>query len=167
MPAGAIHVVVLEERRGRQHDVGEPGGVGHELLVHADEKIVAQEAGAHGPGVRAHDGRIHVLHQHRGDRRAVAEIGAVASEDRPGARLVEHADRWVKPEPWDLGVFACAGLELARKRYLILKSRMYYRPVFAPLAGVIIECASAGVCSSDFSLFDYRKLTRPIYPLDE
>ena len=69
-------------------------------------------------------------------------------------------------EPWDLGVFGCVGLDPARKRYLILKSRMYYRPVFAPLAAAIIECASAGVCSSDFSLFDYRKLRRPIYPLD-
>ena len=70
-------------------------------------------------------------------------------------------------EPWDLGVFACVGLEPAAKRYLILKSRMYYRPVFAPLAGAIIECASAGVCSSDFALFDYRKVRRPVYPLDQ
>jgi len=69
-------------------------------------------------------------------------------------------------EPWDIGVFACVGLEPARKRYLILKSRMYYRPVFAPLATTIIECASAGVCSSDFSLFRYRNVRRPIYPLD-
>ena len=69
-------------------------------------------------------------------------------------------------EPWDLGVFTCVGLDPARKRYLILKSRMYYRPVFAPLAAAIVECASAGVCSSDFALFKYRKLRRPIYPLD-
>lgn len=47
-----------------------------------------------------------------------------------------------------------------------LKSRMYYRPVFAPLAAAIIECASAGVASSDFSLFDYKHLRRPIYPFD-
>ncbi len=69
-------------------------------------------------------------------------------------------------EPWDLGVFACAGLDPAQERYLILKSRMYYRPVFAPLASTIIECASVGVCSSDFSLFDYHRVRRPIYPLD-
>ena len=75
--------------------------------------------------------------------------------------ITEHTQ-----EPWDLGVFACVGLDPARQRYLILKSRMYYRPVFAPLAGTIIECASAGVCSSDFSLFHYRKLRRPVYPLD-
>ena len=69
-------------------------------------------------------------------------------------------------EPWDLGVFTCAGLDPTQERYLILKSRMYYRPVFAPLASTIIECASVGVCSSDFSLFAYRHVRRPIYPLD-
>ncbi|MDB5810570.1 MAG: microcystin degradation protein MlrC [Betaproteobacteria bacterium] len=69
-------------------------------------------------------------------------------------------------EPWDLGVFSCVGLNPMHERYLILKSRMYYRPVFAPLATTIIECASVGVCSSDFSLFDYRRVRRPIYPLD-
>jgi microcystin degradation protein MlrC len=69
-------------------------------------------------------------------------------------------------EPWDLGVFTSAGMDILRERYLILKSRMYYRPVFAPLAATIIECASAGVCSSDLSLFDYRKLRRPLYPFD-
>ena len=35
---------MLGEHRRRQHDVGELGGVGHELLVDADEQIVAQEA---------------------------------------------------------------------------------------------------------------------------
>ncbi len=70
-------------------------------------------------------------------------------------------------EPWDLGVFSCVGLDPAHKRYLILKSRMYYRPVFAPLATTIIECASAGVAASDFARFRYTKLRRPIYPFDD
>ncbi len=70
-------------------------------------------------------------------------------------------------EPWDLGVFACVGMQPGRERYLILKSRMYYRPVFAPLASTIVECASGGVCSSDFSLFRYERVRRPVYPLDD
>jgi microcystin degradation protein MlrC len=70
-------------------------------------------------------------------------------------------------EPWDLGVFTCVGLNPARKRYLILKSRMYYRPVFAPLAATTIECASVGVASSDFPLFHYAQVRRPIYPFDD
>lgn len=69
-------------------------------------------------------------------------------------------------EPWDIGVFTCAGIDPAACRYLILKSRMYCRPVFQPMAHATIECASLGVTSSDLSLFGFGKLQRPIYPLD-
>ncbi len=69
-------------------------------------------------------------------------------------------------EPWDVGVFACVGLDPAAKRYLILKSRMYYRPVFGPMAAAVIECASAGCCASDLSQYAFGRLRRPIYPLD-
>ncbi|WP_048648500.1 M81 family metallopeptidase [Nitratireductor soli] len=69
-------------------------------------------------------------------------------------------------EPWDKGVFACAGLDPAASRYLILKSRMYCRPVFEPMARTVIECGSAGVTSSKLGLFAFKHLARPIYPLD-
>ena len=42
--AGGVDVVMLEERRRRQHDVGHRRGLGHELLVDADEEIVARKA---------------------------------------------------------------------------------------------------------------------------
>ena len=70
-------------------------------------------------------------------------------------------------EPWDQGVFRSVGIDPARKRYLLLKSRMYYRPVFLPLAKGVVECSGAGVTTSDYWRFDYRKVRRPIYPLDE
>jgi microcystin degradation protein MlrC len=69
-------------------------------------------------------------------------------------------------EPWDIGVFACAGVDPLAARYLILKSRMYCRPVFEPVSSALIECASAGVTSSNYDLFPFRKLSRPVYPLD-
>ncbi|MEO7729067.1 MAG: M81 family metallopeptidase [Burkholderiales bacterium] len=90
-------------------------------------------------------------------------MGRTVLFDTGAARIVVTEQT---QEPWDMGVFSCTGLVATRERYLILKSRMYYRPVFAPLAATIIECASAGVCSSDFSLFDYRNLRRPVYPFD-
>ena len=43
MAAAAIEIVMFEKHRGGQDDVGELGRVGHELLVHGDEKIIAQE----------------------------------------------------------------------------------------------------------------------------
>ena len=70
-------------------------------------------------------------------------------------------------EPWDRGVFTSAGIDPARKRFLLLKSRMYFRPVFLPIAKGMVFCDSLGVGSSDWTLFEYKKLRRPIYPLDE
>jgi microcystin degradation protein MlrC len=69
-------------------------------------------------------------------------------------------------EPWDVGVFACVGLDPTAQRFLLLKSRMYCRPVFGPLAQALVECDSPGVTSSDYGLFPFSKVRRPVYPLD-
>jgi len=71
-------------------------------------------------------------------------------------------------EPYDLGVFTSLGLDPASKAFLILKSRMYCRPVFVPVSKGLEECDSdsGGPTSSNFDLFPIRKVRRPIYPLD-
>ncbi|WP_134500626.1 M81 family metallopeptidase [Microvirga pakistanensis] len=70
-------------------------------------------------------------------------------------------------EPWDLAVFTSVGLDPRACRTLILKSRMYCRPVFEPIAKAVVECASRGVTSSDYELYRFEKLARPIYPLQD
>lgn len=69
-------------------------------------------------------------------------------------------------EPLDLGVFTSAGVDPRAFDYLILKSRMYCRPSFVPLASAVVECDSRGVTSSDYALFRFRNVRRPMYPLD-
>jgi microcystin degradation protein MlrC len=69
-------------------------------------------------------------------------------------------------EPLDLGVFTSANVDPARFDYLILKSRMYCRPSFVPISGGLVECDSRGVTSSDYGLFHFERVRRPIYPLD-
>ncbi|WP_321898525.1 M81 family metallopeptidase [Paraburkholderia heleia] len=69
-------------------------------------------------------------------------------------------------EPWDLGVFESVGIDPRRARFLLLKSRMYCRPVFVPIAAALVECDSRGVTGSDYGLFHYERLVRPVYPLD-
>ncbi len=69
-------------------------------------------------------------------------------------------------EPWDLGVFTCVGVDPRSFDYVLLKSRMYCRPVFFPIASNYVECDSVGATSSNYDLFPFRKLGRPVYPLD-
>ena len=45
--AALVEVVVLHEHGRRQHDVGHQGRLGHELLVHADEQVLAGKAPLH------------------------------------------------------------------------------------------------------------------------
>ena len=82
-----------------------------------------------------------------------------------GTALVVVSER--NQEPWDRGVYESVGIDPARQRYLLLKSRMYFRPVFLPIAKGMVFCDAPGVSSSDWTQFEYRKLRRPIYPLDQ
>jgi microcystin degradation protein MlrC len=69
-------------------------------------------------------------------------------------------------EPLDLAVFTSVGVDPRAFDWLLLKSRMYCRPTFVPISGGLVECDSRGVCSSDYGLFRFTRLRRPIYPLD-
>ena len=95
-------------------------------------------------GVRAYMGRTAVLQ--------TPEVTVVVTE-----RL---------QEPWDMGVFSSVGVDPTRFRYIMLKSRMYFRPIFLPIAKGVVYCSGDGVTSSDHRRFTYGRLRRPIFPLD-
>lgn len=69
-------------------------------------------------------------------------------------------------EPSDLGCLRSLGIEPTAKRRLLLKSRVHFRAGFEPIAAAMVYCDGVGVTSSDYSLFDFRVLKRPCYPLD-
>jgi microcystin degradation protein MlrC len=48
----------------------------------------------------------------------------------------------------------------------MLKSRVHWRAGFGDIARGIVECAGVGVCTSDYSQLSFKKVRRPIYPLD-
>ncbi len=69
-------------------------------------------------------------------------------------------------EPWDAGVISMMGIEPAKCRYILLKSRIHYRAGFGDLERHRFTLDGMGVTTSDNSLLDYKKVRRPIYPLD-
>jgi microcystin degradation protein MlrC len=70
-------------------------------------------------------------------------------------------------EPYDIGLFTHAGIDPASKKYVLIKSRQHFRAGFGPLARHIVLLGGPGVCSSDYSIFPFKHLSRPIYPLDD
>ena len=69
-------------------------------------------------------------------------------------------------EPNDLACLKSVGIDPARKRFLMLKSRVHYGAGFAGLAKAVVECAGTGVCTSDYGALHFEKVRRPIFPLD-
>ncbi|EJN09890.1 M81 family metallopeptidase, partial [Herbaspirillum sp. YR522] len=93
------------------------------------------------------------------------QMGRSVLFDIGPARIVVTEER---VEPYDTGVFTSLGLDPAQQSFLILKSRMYCRPVFVPLSRGLVECDSdsGGPTSANLKLFPIAKVRRPIYPLD-
>ncbi len=79
------------------------------------------------------------------------------------ALILVCEERW---EPYDPGCFTQAGVDPIEKKYILIKSRQHFRATFEAIASHIILAAGPGVCSSDYSKFEFTRLERPIYPLD-
>jgi microcystin degradation protein MlrC len=69
-------------------------------------------------------------------------------------------------EPFDLNCLSSVGVDPTQKRYIVLKSRVHWRAGFGDLAKEVVECAGVGVTTSDYGKLEFRKVRRPIYPLD-
>jgi microcystin degradation protein MlrC len=69
-------------------------------------------------------------------------------------------------EPYDMGSFRALGIDPAKKRYVMLKSRVHWRAGLGPLAKAVVECAGTGVCTSDYAQLRFERVRRPVYPLD-
>lgn len=69
-------------------------------------------------------------------------------------------------EPNDVACLSSVGIDPAAKHYLMLKSRVHWGAGFGPIAKGVVECAGTGVCTSDYSTLTFRKVRRPVFPLD-
>ncbi|MFN9507329.1 MAG: M81 family metallopeptidase [Rubrivivax sp.] len=69
-------------------------------------------------------------------------------------------------EPHDLAAFGAVGIDPTTLSALMLKSRVHWRAGLRALAHAVVECNGTGVCTSDYEALAFRKVRRPIYPLD-
>jgi microcystin degradation protein MlrC len=68
--------------------------------------------------------------------------------------------------PIDLNVFRCHGIEPTRRRVLGLKGKGHFRAAFEPIARRVVLVEGPGITGADLSRLDFKKVRRPIWPLD-
>ncbi|MGB3555280.1 MAG: M81 family metallopeptidase [Jannaschia sp.] len=66
----------------------------------------------------------------------------------------------------DLAQFETFGIDPRACRVVALRSMQHFRAAFAPIAGRIVVCDSGALCTVDYGALDYRKVPRPVFPLD-
>jgi microcystin degradation protein MlrC len=91
------------------------------------------------------------------------DMGPTAVLDTGAVEIVVISNH---TEPHDLAAFVAVGIDPARKRFVMLKSRVHWRAGLRPLAGAVVDCAGTGVCTSDYAMLNFQHVRRPIYPVD-
>jgi len=70
-------------------------------------------------------------------------------------------------QPYDDGLLRSLGIVPERCKLIALKSAVHFRAAYGPIAHRILEVDTPGVHSPNLFSYEYAKVRRPIYPLDE
>jgi microcystin degradation protein MlrC len=84
----------------------------------------------------------------------------------PSAPAVEVLVTTRAETPVDLNIFRCHGIEPTRHRVLGLKGKGHFRAAFEPIARRVVLVEGPGTTGADLSRLTFRKVRRPIWPLD-
>ena len=68
---------------------------------------------------------------------------------------------------WDPALYRCVGLDPASVRVVQVKSPAAFRHAYGPLAEDILVLNAPGHCSPNFQLFPWKRVRRPLFPLDD
>lgn len=67
----------------------------------------------------------------------------------------------------DADVFRSVGIDPADTPVLLIKSRGHFRASFEPLSRTIIEVDAPGAANPNLDRYEFKRVTRPIWPLDK
>ncbi len=69
--------------------------------------------------------------------------------------------------PMDLGQWRSQGIDPEKLSMIGIKAAVGHRRAYDPIAAASFTVSTAGPCTSDLARLPYKRLRRPVYPLDE
>jgi microcystin degradation protein MlrC len=140
-------------------------GVGSSVTVTIGGKVDDR----HGAPITV-TGRVRTLSDgrfvHKGPmmRGLEGSLGLTAVLDVDDVKVILISHRWQTLDP---EMIRFVGIDPLAEKLLVVKSTIHYRAAFAPLAHTIVEVDAPGLSSSNLARFEYRRVRRPIFPLDD
>jgi microcystin degradation protein MlrC len=107
------------------------------------------------------DGRF--VHKGPMARGLPGRLGTTAVLDVNDIKVILISYRWQTLDP---EMIRFVGIDPLDHKILVVKSTIHYRAAFEPIAGEIIEVDAPGLSSSNLGRFDFKRIRRPIFPLD-
>ena len=107
------------------------------------------------------DGRF--VHKGPMARGLPGRLGTTAVLDVNDVKVILISYRWQTLDP---EMIRFVGIDPLDHKILVVKSTIHYRAAFEPIASEIIEVDAPGLSSSNLSRFDFKRIRRPIFPLD-
>jgi microcystin degradation protein MlrC len=90
-------------------------------------------------------------------------LGPTAVLGVAGVRVILISLRWQTLDP---EMLRFVGIEPTEEKIVVVKSTLHYRAAFEPIAREIVEVDAPGLSSSNLARFAYKRVRRPIFPLD-
>jgi microcystin degradation protein MlrC len=94
---------------------------------------------------------------------AQTDMGPTAVLEIGGNDVIVTSKRY---QPLDLQLYRSLGIDLASKRFIVVKSSVHFRAAHEPVAAEIIELDAPGLSSPRLTGFGFKNIRRPIFPLD-
>jgi microcystin degradation protein MlrC len=139
-------------------------GVGQSVTLDVGGKV----DGRHGAPLRVtgtvrtlSDGRF--VHKGPMARGLPGRLGTTAVLDTNDVKVILISYRWQTLDP---EMIRFVGLDPLEHKVLVVKSTIHYRAAFEPIAREIVEVDAPGLSSSNLGRFDFKRVRRPIFPLD-
>jgi microcystin degradation protein MlrC len=137
----AVLTLSVGGKTDRRH--GEPVEVTGRVRTLSDGRFVHK-----GPMMHGLPGRLGLT--------AVLEVG--------GVKIILISLRWQTLDPEMLRI---VGIDPLAEKVLVVKSTVHYRAAFEPIAREILEVDAPGLSSSNLGRFEFSRVRRPIFPLDD
>jgi microcystin degradation protein MlrC len=93
-----------------------------------------------------------------------ARMGDSAALSVEGIDVIVNA---VRCQTFSSDAFTNLGVDPAARRYVVVKSMNHFRAGFDQIAGTSLYATSPGAMNVDYPTIPYRRLRRPIFPLDD
>ena len=95
---------------------------------------------------------------------AWGSLGDSAVLEVDGVRVIVSSKRVQSRDP---EMFRVAGIEPTEAQILVVKSAVHFRAAFESMAAGVIVADGPGLTSLDLTRFPFKRIPRPIFPLDE